>query len=127
MRRVVITGMSVVCSLGTNHEKVFERLCNREKVVVPIDKSDDLLKSIKTSYYTPIAKIDESRFNTKLKQVKSKASGLSYYTAYAALNAIEDAEIEDVEDASVVIGCAVPLIDGIVDNYESFKEKGRIS
>lgn len=127
MRRVVITGMSVVCSLGTDHEKVFERLCNREKVVVPIDKSDDLLKNIKTSYYTPIAEIDESRFRSELKQVRSKASGLSYYTAYAALNALEDAKLEDTADASVVIGCSVPLIDGIVENYESFKGKGRIS
>ncbi len=128
MRRVVITGMSMVCSLGTNHEKVFERLCAREKVIVPIDRSNGSFDNIKTLYYTPVAKLDEEKHNDKLRQIKKKAPKLIYYTAHTALEALEDAGLDTPDDdTSIIIGCSVPLADGIFETYDEMRSKGRIN
>ena len=126
MRRVVITGMASVCSLGTDHNKVFERLCKREKVTAPIEKNNDVLKKIHSSFYTPIAQVDETKYTNQLLQIKKRGSLLSYYSAYCALDAVRDAGIEKLdEDTAVIIGASSPLLDSAVEKCVIFQKTGK--
>jgi 3-oxoacyl-[acyl-carrier-protein] synthase II len=127
MRRVVVTGMAPVCSLGTNADMVFYRICKKEIAVAEISKNTELLKKMKTSFYTPIVEIDDSRYDGRLHTIKRKAKINAYLAGYAALEALADGGIDKVdEDAMVIIGTSVPLIQDVINIHKTYIDSQKI-
>ena len=127
MRRVVITGMAVLCSLGSDHNEVFNRLCAKERILKKIEKNTEPRKSLSTSYYAPLCDFDDSKYMPKIGQVKRIGSFNSYIAVYSALKAIDDANIEKLdENTEVIVGTSTPNINDIGQMLESFENKQKV-
>lgn len=110
-RRVVITGMAPVCALGTDHETLFKNLCDGKQIIVPIEKNNEMRKTLRTNYYVPYPQFEEGEYAEKLKLVKKRGAKSAYTAVYAALRAIDDAGIsEPDEDTMVFIGVGAPTM-----------------
>ena len=73
-KRVVITGMAPICSLGTNHEEMFKNLCEKKQIKELIPKDTPARKKLRTKYYVPYPVFEEERFAEQLKYVKARGS-----------------------------------------------------
>lgn len=105
MRRVVITGMAPICALGSNHEELFQNLCDKKRVIEKIDKNTPARKKIRASWYVPYPNLEDDLFREKLAQVKTRGSTSAYAATKASLLALQDAGLEQAdEDAVVFIG-----------------------
>ena len=103
MRRVVITGMSPACSLGSDHEELFSNLCDKKQVLKKIEKDTPCKSKIRASYCVPFPDLEvNNKFADKLRQVKTKGSKSSYAAAKCALMAADDAGLEKVDDNTTV-------------------------
>lgn len=111
MRRVVITGMAPVCSLGSDHEEVFRNLCEKKQNILKIEKNTPMKETLITNYFVPYPEFDDSRYAQKLAQVKKRGAKSAYTAVYAALKALEDASIEKPDDDTMVfIGVGAPTM-----------------
>ena len=70
MRRVVITGMAPICALGSNHEELFQNLCDKKRVIERIDKNTPARKKIRASWYVPYPNLEDDLFREKLAQLE---------------------------------------------------------
>lgn len=128
MRRVVITGISQVCSLGDDHREVFKNLCEKKKIVQPIIKDNPQKEKLKTNCYVPYPEFDDSKYSLKLKQVKARGSRSAYTACYSALKALEDAGIESPDsDTRVFVGVGAPNMYEFADQTLSLEHKNKIS
>ena len=99
MRRVVITGMAPICSLGSDHETVFENLCSKKQYKTRIDKNTPARKKIKAEWYVPFPDCySDDLFQEKLAPVKASGAKSAYIAAKAALLAMQDAKLEQADD-----------------------------
>lgn len=113
-RRVVITGMAPVCALGTDHETLFKNLCDGKQIIVPIDKNNEMRKTLRTNYFVPYPEFDEGEYTEKLRIVKKRGAKSAYTAVYAALRALDDAGIKEPdEDTMVFIGVGAPTMNEI--------------
>jgi len=112
MRRVVITGMGVICSAGIGYKEVFEKLCRREMNIVPFDAGGR--SGIKTRYIAPCPEIENDEYNLILEKNKFRGSVTAKNAVMAALMAMRDAGIEKADDdTNVIIGTGVPYVSDI--------------
>lgn len=127
-KRVVITGMAPICSLGSNHEELFENLCNKKQVKELIPKNTPAREKLRTKYYVPYPEFEEERFAEQLKYVKARGSKSSYLAAAAALLALEDANIEQPdEDTRVYVGVGAPNMSELYEQIIGFEQKQKMS
>ena len=104
MRRVVITGIGPICSLGTDHEEIFSRLCSKEQVKKRLDKNNPARQKIKAEWYVPYPDIySDGKYADKLAQTRKNAVKSAYAAAKAALIAMDDAGLEKADDDTMVI------------------------
>ena len=104
MRRVVITGMAPICSLGSDHETVFENLCSKKQYKTRNDKNTPARKKIKAEWYVPFPDCySDDLFQEKLAPVKASGAKSAYIAAKAALLAMQDAKLEQADDNTMVI------------------------
>lgn len=104
MRRVVITGIGPICSLGTDHEEVFSRLCKKEQVKARLDKNTPAREKIKAEWYVPFPDLySDGQYADKLAQAKTSAAKSAYAAAKAALIAMDDAGLEKADDNTMII------------------------
>lgn len=127
-KRVVITGMAPICSLGTNHEEMFKNLCEKKQIKELIPKDTPARKKLRTKYYVPYPVFEEERFAEQLKYVKARGSKSSYLAAAAALLALEDAKIKQTdEDTRVYVGVGAPNMAELYDQVVGFKENMKMN
>lgn len=125
-RRVVITGLGIVCPLGVGVPKVWKRLTNGESGIIKLE--DDGYKQLPCRIAARIPKEDldlEERFT------KSELKNLSVATTYslvAAQEALEDSGLlkEDsiLENAGVTVGQGMVDLQDISDVAQAF-DSGR--
>ena len=109
MRRVVITGISEICSAGTDHNEVFKNLCEKKIHLCEIEKNNPAREKLNSRYYIPYPDIDASRYAAELRQVKRRGSKSAYTACYSALTALEDAGIESADSTTrVYMGVGAP-------------------
>ena len=109
MRRVVITGMSAICSAGTEHSEVFRNLCDRKVDLHEIVKDNPAKEKLHSRFYIPYPEFDDSEYAKKLKQVKRRGSKSAYTACFSALKALADAGIETPDDDTrVYMGVGAP-------------------
>lgn len=128
MRRVVITGMAPICSLGSDHETVFENLCSKKQYKTKIDKNTPARKKIKAEWYVPFPDCySDDLFQEKLAPVKASGAKSAYIAAKAALLAMQDAKLEQADDNTmVIVGTDSFSMEELVDQLIQFDTKQKI-
>ena len=128
MRRVVITGMAPICSLGSDHETVFENLCNKKQYKTRIDKNTPARKKIKAEWYVPFPDCySDDLFQEKLAPVKASGAKSAYIAAKAALLAMQDAKLEQADDNTmVIVGTDSFSMEELVDQLIQFDAKQKM-
>ena len=116
MRRVVITGMSAICSAGTERREVFRNLCDRKVDLHEIVKDNPAKEKLHSRFYIPYPEFDDSEYAKKLKQVKRRGSKSAYTACFSALKALADAGIETPDDDTrVYMGVGAPNMYELMD------------
>ena len=128
MRRVVITGMAPICSLGSDHETVFENLCSKKQYKTRIDKNTPARKKIKAEWYVPFPDCySDDLFQEKLAPVKASGAKSAYIAAKAALLAMQDAKLEQADDNTmVIVGTDSFSMEELVDQLIQFDTKQKM-
>lgn len=128
MRRVVITGMAPICSLGSDHETVFENLCSKKQYKTKIDKNTPARKKIKAEWYVPFPDCySDDLFQEKLAPVKASGAKSAYIAAKAALLAMQDAKLEQADDNTmVIVGTDSFSMEELVDQLIQFDTKQKM-
>ena len=128
MRRVVITGMAPICSLGSDHETVFENLCSKKQYKTRIDKNTPARKKIKAEWYVPFPDCySDDSFQEKLAPVKASGAKSAYIAAKAALLAMQDAKLEQADDNTmVIVGTDSFSMEELVDQLIQFDTKQKM-
>lgn len=128
MKRVVVTGMVPVCSVGSDNDEVFSALCEKKQRVEKIEKNNEAREKLKTEYYVPYPEFDDSEFKKQLHSVKARGSKSAYTASFAALKALKHAGIEEPDDdTEVYMGVGAPNMNELCGNTLSFAEKNKIS
>lgn len=128
MRRVVITGMAPICSLGSDHETVFENLCSKRQYKTRIDKNTPARKKIKAEWYVPFPDCySDDLFQEELAPVKASGAKSAYIAAKAALLAMQDAKLEQADDNTmVIVGTDSFSMEELVDQLIQFDTKQKM-
>ncbi|MEE9494368.1 MAG: beta-ketoacyl-ACP synthase I, partial [Gammaproteobacteria bacterium] len=99
MRRVVITGMGVVSSLGNNKQEVLESLREERSGIVHCDKYEEL--GFRSHVHGSVDIDIESLIHKKLRRFMGSSAAYNYI---AMLEAIEDAGLDDDQVSNVKTG-----------------------
>lgn len=128
-RRVVITGIGPVTSIGNGKNQFWKALLDKEVRVKKHENREGIEYNFRTDYVVPCAEIDEERFSD-LRKLRNKASKGSVLCAYSAMLAVEDAEIDkkDIpEDCSVIIGTGFTNSHDAVKFTRAYAEDGQFN
>lgn len=102
-RRVVITGMAPLCALGSEHEVLFQNLCEKQKKLQKIEKNTAARKKIRSEWYVPYPDLEsDGKFRKELFPIKTMGSKSAYAASKAALSALEDAKLEQADENTCV-------------------------
>ncbi|HZK81918.1 MAG TPA: beta-ketoacyl-ACP synthase II, partial [Humisphaera sp.] len=131
-RRVVVTGLGVVTSLGETHEAMWEALCagksgitvirrwNTEKY--PVKIGGECLTFDIDNYKDRAAKFTEDRLTPR------RIDRFGLFGIAASISAVEDANLDfDKEDRTrcgVIIGTGIGGIETIEEQYKILMERG---
>jgi 3-oxoacyl-[acyl-carrier-protein] synthase II len=131
-RRVVVTGLGVVTSLGETHEQMWEALCagksgitvirrwNTEKY--PVKIGGECLSFDIDDYKERAAKFTEDRLTPR------RIDRFGLFGIAASLSAVEDANLDfDKEDRTrcgVIIGTGIGGIETIEEQYKVLMDRG---
>ncbi|HWE03093.1 MAG TPA: beta-ketoacyl-ACP synthase II [Tepidisphaeraceae bacterium] len=131
-RRVVITGLGVVTSLGETHEKMWEAICagksgittlrrwNTEKY--PVKIGGECLNFDIDHYKDRAARFTEDRLTPR------RIDRFGLFGVAASLSAVEDANLdfeqEDRTRCGVIIGTGIGGIETIEEQYKILMERG---
>jgi len=114
-RRVVITGLGGICSLGSNAGSIWEAMCAGQSGIGPltIDRRD-----LKTTVGGEIGEIDESAIDERRRATMSRFSALAVLSANEALGAagLEPGRFDPTR-IGAAIGVAVWGSDAVDDAY----------
>lgn len=109
MRRVVITGMTPICSAGVGHEEVFRNLCDKRQVIARIEKNTPAKEKLRSKYYVPYPTFDDSKYAHELRYVKARGAKSAHAAVVASLLALQDARIDKPDDNTrVFVGVGAP-------------------
>src|SRR5580698_2886761 len=131
-RRVVVTGLGVVTSLGESHDEMWDKLCagqsgisilrrwNTEKY--PVKIGGECLSFDIDNYKEIAAKYTEDRLTPR------RIDRFGLFGIAASLSAVEDSGIdfekEDRTRAGVIIGTGIGGIETIEEQYKILMERG---
>ncbi len=123
-RRVVITGLGCITSLGESHEELFESLCQSKSGISYIESFD-------TTEYPVRIGGEVKAFDVGRYLNSREAKRMDRFTQMAAASAIQavkdsglDFEKEDKHRASVIVGTGIGGIKEIEDQHVRLLNKG---
>ncbi len=124
MRRVVVTGLGIVCPLGTGVEKVWNSACEGRSGIREITRFDATGFPVRIAGEVP--DFDPSGYIEK-KELK-KMDLFIQYAMTASLMAVKDAGLQITEDIAervgVYIGAGIGGLPAIEHWYDVLREKG---
>ncbi len=123
-RRVVITGLGAVCSLGAEVETIFKRLLAGESGIGPIRRFDTTQFDV--HFAGEIQGLDPESYFPKPEL--RRLDPFSQYAMYAGDKAFKDSgldlEKENREKIGVILGTGIGGISGIEDQDAILRERG---
>ena len=132
MRRVVVTGLGLVCPLGSGVKAVWERLINSESGINAIQSFDVSDLPSKIAGQVPLGEGAEGRFNADdfvAPKDQRKVDPFIVYGLAAAQQAVEDAGWQPGDEAAlertgVMIGSGIGGLQTIYEGSITVKERG---
>ena len=124
MRRVVITGMAPVCSLGCDHEEVFQKLCEKQINRKEIERNTPARQKLKSRYCISAPVIEnEEQYQKQFRILRARGGVATYWAAIAATLAMKDAKLEEADpDTHVFMGVGAPPMPDISDQILKLNE-----
>lgn len=131
LRRVVITGIGLVCPLGTGTALVWERLISGQSGIVALDPEEYRTIPCKVAAVVPRGS-DEGQFREETFATRTELNSMSPATAMAlgaAQLALEDSgwcpqSPEEHLNTGVAVGMGMVSLDEIARTSAAFREKG---
>jgi len=132
MRRVVITGLGLVCPLGSGVEAAWSRLIGGESGINAIQSFDVSDLPSKIAGQVPLGDAASGRFNADdyvLPKDQRKVDPFILYGQAAAQQAVEDAgwqptDEQELERTGVMIGSGIGGLQTIYEGSITVKERG---
>ncbi|XP_008419475.1 3-oxoacyl-[acyl-carrier-protein] synthase, mitochondrial [Poecilia reticulata] len=131
LRKVVITGIGLVCPLGTGTALVWERLISGQSGIVALDPEEYRTVPCKVAAVVPRGS-DEGQFREETFATRAELNSMSPATAMAlgaAQLALEDSgwcpqSPEEHLNTGVAVGMGMVSLDEIARTSAAFREKG---
>jgi 3-oxoacyl-[acyl-carrier-protein] synthase II len=124
-RRVVVTGLGVITSLGESVDEVWDALCAGKSGIGYITRWDASTYPVK--FGGECAKFDVTRYGVDVREAK-RLDRFSQFGLAAAINAVKDAGIdlakEDSFRCGVIIGSGIGGIETIEEQHLILTERG---
>ena len=124
MRRVVITGMGVISSIGNNKDEVLDSLQNGKSGIVAIPEFAEM--GFRSHVAGTVKDLDLNKFIDK-RDLRFMGKG-SAYAHIAMQQAISDAGLSDDiisnEKTGLVVGSGVPSVENVEKIIDITREKG---
>jgi len=123
-RRVVITGLGVVSSLGVEVDEFWQNIKNGKNGIKLIERFD--ITNYSTKVGAEIVNFDPSLYIEK-KEAR-RMDRFTQYAVYAAAKALEDSQIDlghiDKDLVGVILGCGIGGIETLEEQCTILNEKG---
>lgn len=123
-RRVVITGMGIICPTGNSVEEAWQNAAAGKTGIGPITRFDT--SRLENHFGGEVKNFDPEAFLGR--REARRTDRVTQLGLYAAKQAIEDSQLEvtpeNCYDIGVVMGSGIGGIQSIVESVESFLEKG---
>lgn len=124
-RRVVITGLGIITSLGEAVEELWENLCSGRSGIGPITRWD--ASKYPTRFGGECSKFDVTRYGVDVREAK-RIDRFGQFGLAAAVNAVKDAGLdfsaEDRSRAGVVIGTGIGGIETLEEQNKILVTRG---
>ncbi|MCI0654915.1 MAG: beta-ketoacyl-ACP synthase I [Methylococcaceae bacterium] len=123
MRRVVITGLGIVSSIGNNKEEVLKSLWEGRSGIEYCEEYDAL--GFRSHVHGPIRLDLESLIDRKIKRFMGDGAAFNYL---AMQQAVEDSGLEDDEVSHIrtglIVGSGGPSTANLLFAFDTLREKG---
>ncbi len=123
MRRVVITGMGIVCSIGNNKMDVLEALKQGKSGIAFSEEYHDL--RFRSQIYGPVKLNVDELIERKIRRFMGDGAAFNYI---AMQEAIKDAGLEDNQVSNprtgLIMGSGGPSTANLLQATDHFREKG---
>ena len=127
-RRVVITGLGVITSLGESHDEMWEALCAGKSGIGPITRWD--CSSYPVRIGGECTRFNVSNYGVDVREAK-RLDRFAQFGVAASVNAVKDAGIElkgsskvNPSRAGVIIGSGIGGIETIEEQNAILRERG---
>ncbi|HRK30023.1 MAG TPA: beta-ketoacyl-ACP synthase II [Tepidisphaeraceae bacterium] len=124
-RRVVITGLGVVTSLGEDVERVWDALCTGKSGIGPITRWD--VSQYPVRFGGECAAFDVTRYGIDAREAK-RLDRFAQFGVAASVSAVKDAAIDfekvDRLRAGVIIGSGIGGIETIQEQHDILNSRG---
>lgn len=125
MRRVVVTGLGLVTSLGHSMEQTWKKLLNGDTGVGLIEAFDTTEMPVKIA--AEVKDFDPTEYGIEKKEIKKLARNTQFAIA-ATKMALEDADFkiteENADNVGVIVSSGIGGIEIFEEQYSSMMEKG---
>src|SRR5918998_2208321 len=124
-RRVVVTGLGVITSLGESVDEVWEALCAGKSGIGPITRWDTSTYPVRIG--GECTNFDVTRYGVDVREAK-RLDRFSQFGLAASVNAVKDAGIDFTKEDSfrcgVIIGSGIGGIETIEEQHLVLTERG---
>jgi 3-oxoacyl-[acyl-carrier-protein] synthase II len=124
-RRVVVTGLGVITSLGESVDEVWDALCAGKSGIGPITRWDCSTYPVKIG--GECAKFDVTKYGVDTREAK-RLDRFGQFGIAASVNAVKDSGIDFAKEDSfrcgVIIGSGIGGIETIEEQHLILTERG---
>ena len=121
MRRVVITGIAPVCANGVGKDKFWESLLKKEMILKAVPKEFENNYRFKSRFFAPKPDLPQKDLNNMMEE-------MSKIAVVAAKLAVEDARLENLEHAGIMLGVGMSSLRTGFESYNAhINGKGRFN
>lgn len=123
-RRVVVTGMGIVCPTGNSVEEAWRNAANGKTGIGPIKRFDS--SHLENHIAGEVKNFDPAEFLGR-REVR-RTDRVSQFALYASMQAMEDSGLEVTDEnryrIGVLVGTGIGGVETLYDNITGFNEKG---
>jgi 3-oxoacyl-[acyl-carrier-protein] synthase II len=123
-RRVVVTGMGIICPVGNTVEEAWQNAANGKTGIGPIQRFDS--SRLENHFAGEVKNFDPVEFLGR--REARRTDRVSQFALYAAKQALEDSGLQVTDenryDVGVVVGTGIGGVESLYENIKAFMDKG---